>query len=475
MDEDKKVNYKEQTIIVMKIFFSIVLGIFGIFTLWILLYQINEWEAQYDILSKTLYSLFYQFYSYINGIVGSLLFVTFWSFIPLVITGIYILLKVISAYLSYKKEKGKRILKTILLVSLTIILMIVPFKMFFEYCFTTTYEIQVNKEKANIENDNIVKLLDGIGKNTFITKIIIARGFPDDYIIRAYYMDGLKEKTQNMGYVDDSGVEELIKNEAVNLTKKVLSKCILIQILGLIIGIYTARHIIKEYRILLEQNEEIKKIQLSKKQKRILLSILVIFLIGMTIMYIVRQINVRYEMNEGKSTKDITYNKDDTKYINGCELPVVYEHFTTSEEGHAVCMGDPAMGTYAVMIYATIDGGSTWKQVNDNFFTVHYDTKFKFINEEVGFFIDYGRKGTDEITILERTEDGGKTWQEVKIEKTSFIEENNLLFKDFPEEKENKLEITVYTLNHAKTPSQTYYIYESEDLGKSWSYKEKSN
>lgn len=109
------------------------------------------------------------------------------------------------------------------------------------------------------------------------------------------------------------------------------------------------------------------------------------------------------------------------------------------------------------------------------FFTVHYDTKFKFINEEVGFFIDYGRQGTDELTILERTEDGGKTWQEVKIEKTSFIEENNLLFKDIPEEKENKLEITVYTLNHAKTPSLTYYIYESEDLGKSWSYKEKSN
>lgn len=474
MDEDKKVNYKEQTIIVMKIFFSIVLGIFGIFTLWILLYQINEWEAQYDILSKTLYSLFYQFYSYINGIVGSLLFVTFWSFIPLVITGIYILLKVISAYSSYKKEKGKRILKTILLASLTIILMIVPFKMFFEYCFTTTYEIQVNKEKANIENNNIVKLLDGIGKNTFITKIIIARGFPDDYIIRTYYMDGLKEKQKDMGYVDDSGIEELIKNEAVNLSNKVLPKCILLQILGLIIGIYTANYMIKEYRILVEQNEEIKKIQLSKKQKKILLSILVIFLIGAIIIYITRYICIRSKSSEEENNKNISYiEKEDTKYINGCELPVVYEHFTTSEEGHAVCMGDPAMGTYAVMIYATTDGESTWKQVSDNFFTVHYDTRFKFINEEVGFFIDYGRQGTDELAILERTEDGGKTWQEVKIEKTSFIEENNLLFKDVPEEKENKLEITVYTLNHAKTPSLTYYIYESEDLGKSWSYKEK--
>lgn len=476
MDEDKKVNYKEQTIIVMKIFFSIVLGIFGIFTLWIFLYQINEWEAQYDILSKTLYSLFYQFYSYINGIVGSLLFVTFWSFIPLVITGIYILLKVISAYSSYKKEKGKRILKTILLVSLTIILMIVPFKMFFEYCFTTTYEIQVNKEKANIENNNIVKLLDGIGKNTFITKIIIVRGFPDDYIIRTYYMDGLKEKTQNMGYVDDSGVEELIKNEAVNLSNKVLPICILLQISALIAGIYTANHIIKEYRLLLGQDCEIGKLHLNEKQKKILLAILVIFLIGMTIIYIVKHINIKHETDKEENNKDISYNvKENVKYIDGCELPVTYEHFTTKDEGHAVCMGDPAMGKYAVMIYSTTDGGNTWKQVNDSFFTVHYDTKFKFINEQVGFYLDYGRQGTNELAVLERTEDGGETWQEVKLEKMSFIEENNLLFKGFPEEKENKLEITIYTLNHSKTPNRTYYIYESEDLGKTWNYKEKSN
>ena len=76
--------------------------------------------------------------------------------------------------------------------------------MFFEYCFTTTYEVQVNEEKANIENKNIVKLLDGIGRNTYITKIIIANGFPDDYIVKAYYMDGLKEKKKDLGYISDS-------------------------------------------------------------------------------------------------------------------------------------------------------------------------------------------------------------------------------------------------------------------------------
>lgn len=272
-----------------------------------------------------------------------------------------------------------------------------------------------------------------------------------------------------------AGVEELIKNEAVNLSNKMLPICILLQISALIVGIYTANHIIKEYRLLEEQDEEIKKIQLSKKQKKILLSILVIFLIGTTIMYIVREIKIISEISEGENTKDITYNKDDTdtKYIDGCELPVVYKHFTTDKEGHVVCMGDPAMGTYAVMIYSTIDGGNTWKQVNDQFITVHYDTKFKFINEQVGFYLDYGRQGTDELAILERTEDGGKTWQEVKIEKMSFIEENNLLFKDFPKEKENKLEIIVYTLNHLKEPGRNYYLYESEDLGKTWNYKEK--
>lgn len=248
------------------------------------------------------------------------------------------------------------------------------------------------------------------------------------------------------------------------------------QISALIVGIYTSNHIIKEYRSLVEQNEEIKKLRLSKKQKKILLSILGIFLIGITIIYIV---DIIYTKNEIKREKDNvtnnSYIEKEGDYIDECELPVVYKHFTTDKEGHVVCMGDPAMGKYAVMIYATTDGGSTWKQVIDQFFTVHYDTKFKFINEEVGFYIDYGRQGTDELAILERTEDGGKTWQEVKIEKMSFIEENNLLFKDFPEEKENKLEITIYTLNHAKTPSRTYYLYESEDLGKTWSYKEKAD
>lgn len=271
-----------------------------------------------------------------------------------------------------------------------------------------------------------------------------------------------------------AGVEELIKNEAVNLSDKMLPICILLQISALIVGIYTANHIIKEYRLLVGQNEEIKKIQLSKRQKKILLNILVIFLIGLTIMYIVDNIRTRNEIKrERDNTTNNTYIEKEGEYIDECELPVVYKHFTTDKEGHVVCMGDPAMGTYAVMIYSTTDGGNTWKQVNEQFFTVHYDTKFKFINEQVGFYLDYGRQGTDELAILERTEDGGKTWQEVKIEKMSFIEENNLLFKDFPKEKENKLEIIVYTLNHLKEPSRNYYLYESEDLGKTWSYKEK--
>lgn len=206
MNEDKEVNKyeKQATIIVMKIFFGVVLGIFSIFTLWITLYQINEWHGKYQILSSAIYSLFYQFDNYINGILMITLVIAFWSFIPMVMVGMYTLLKVMSAYLDYKKEKTKRILKTIFLVLLTTILIIVPLKMFFEYCFTTTYEIQVNKEKANIENKSIFKLLDGIEKNTYITKIIIAHGFPDDYIVKAYYMDGLKEKQKNMGYADDS-------------------------------------------------------------------------------------------------------------------------------------------------------------------------------------------------------------------------------------------------------------------------------
>lgn len=205
MEENKEVNKPEkQTIIVMKVFFCVVLGIFAIFTLWITLYQINEWHGKYKILSPIIYSLFYKFDNYINGILMITLLIAFWSFIPIVMIGIYTLLKLMSAYLDYKKEKTKRILKTIFLVLLTVILMVVPFKMFFEYCFTTTYEVQVNEEKANIENKNMVKLLDGIGRNTYITKIIIANGFPDDYIVKAYYMDGLKEKKKDLGYISDS-------------------------------------------------------------------------------------------------------------------------------------------------------------------------------------------------------------------------------------------------------------------------------
>ena len=69
------------------------------------------------------------------------------------------------------------------------------------------------------------------------------------------------------------------------------------QISALIVGIYTSNHIIKEYRSLVEQNEEIKKLRLSKKQKKILLSILGIFLIGITIIYIV---DIIYTKNEIK-------------------------------------------------------------------------------------------------------------------------------------------------------------------------------
>lgn len=152
------------------------------------------------------------------------------------------------------------------------------------------------------------------------------------------------------------------------------------------------------------------------------------------------------------------------------DLPIVYAHFTNENNGRVVCMGSAAMGTMAVVIYNTEDGGKTWNKVTpEDFISVHYDTEFMFINEEIGFMFEPQRRGTDDYPELKISKDGGKTWNKIVLNQTSLIEEKNLIFTGLPKENEGKLEITIYTISKQRIKS--YYRFYSTDNGNTWNYK----
>ena len=164
-------------------------------------------------------------------------------------------------------------------------------------------------------------------------------------------------------------------------------------------------------------------------------------------------------------------NNEDNITIKGNNLPIEYVHFTNEKEGHAVCMGDPAMGTYAVVIYNTTDGGDTWNKITKDFFSVHYGTKFMFTDEKIGFMYEPQRAGTDNYPELNITKDGGANWEKITF-KSDNILENNLIPTDLPKLENGILETKIYTL---KNGQRTYYNFESYDNGITWKESKKDN
>lgn len=128
-----------------------------------------------------------------------------------------------------------------------------------------------------------------------------------------------------------------------------------------------------------------------------------------------------------------------------------------------------AMGKESFEVLETKDGGETWQSKLENVLWVHYNSEFTFLNENIGFIYDPGRDGVeDDYGYLMVTSNGGKSYEECTIEHPDFIEEKNLIIDSVPKYDDGELVLQIYTINHAKEPSVTYYKCKTNDNGLTW-------
>ena len=122
------------------------------------------------------------------------------------------------------------------------------------------------------------------------------------------------------------------------------------------------------------------------------------------------------------------------------------------------------------------DNGKTWinqLETSDGYMQVHNNSKFVFIDNNIGFINDSGLAGTNnEYSALLVTVDGGKNFVESNIINPEFIQEENLIIKDVPYMEDNLLKLKLYTINYNKNPRETYYQFYSQDNGLSWNCNE---
>lgn len=118
-------------------------------------------------------------------------------------------------------------------------------------------------------------------------------------------------------------------------------------------------------------------------------------------------------------------------------------------------------------IEKSVDGGDTWEEQLENvdgFIQIHNESKFVFINENVGFINDLGLVGTNgENKGLLVTIDGGKTFKNATIEASDL--EDNLYIEDVPYMENNALKIKAYITENSE---KKYYYFYSEDNGLNW-------
>lgn len=119
----------------------------------------------------------------------------------------------------------------------------------------------------------------------------------------------------------------------------------------------------------------------------------------------------------------------------------------------------------AIQIEKSINSGLTF-EVQSRGTIIHNGAEIGFINENVGFINDFGLQGENTFLV---TTDGGKTFKNSNIIHPDIIEEKNLLVKGVPYIENKILKLQVYTVNHAKSPSKTYYTFYSNDNGLNWS------
>lgn len=140
----------------------------------------------------------------------------------------------------------------------------------------------------------------------------------------------------------------------------------------------------------------------------------------------------RYE-EEKKNNRENNYNNQTNPYNteNSVKIPIkaeitegdeiLYKEKFDDTVVAVVCKGDWS-GKHIVQIMKSKDDENTWTSMldkGDGAIDLHYGTKFKFYNENFGYYLDSGLQG-DSMRNFEFkfTDDGGKSFNRVKFDIT---------------------------------------------------------
>ncbi|KNF08991.1 hypothetical protein CLPU_4c00370 [Gottschalkia purinilytica] len=183
----------------------------------------------------------------------------------------------------------------------------------------------------------------------------------------------------------------------------------------------------------------------------------------------------QYESNDYDKIKRETF-KEELTSLEG--LDVKFKSFPTKEIGYAFIASDYAMHSEEITVYKTKDSSKTWNKVSilPKSWIIH---SVGFINPDIGF-VSYG--GIDDRGCLYRTDDGGKSWSPVQVEKYGVKIESEVLKKksniypftqaESPYIRNGKWYLQVkqphWELDHKE--GEGYALYTSDDLGLTWKF-----
>lgn len=153
---------------------------------------------------------------------------------------------------------------------------------------------------------------------------------------------------------------------------------------------------------------------------------------------------------------------------NAEEKEILYEKNINKKTSIRVMYVGAILGQRSVIVIEkTTDGGKTWNnqlETTDGYMTIHNGAKFVFIDENIGFINDPGLAGTSgENRGLLVTTDGGKNFTNIIMETNNLKED--LYIEDVPYKENNILKLKVYTIENY---DKKYYYFYSEDNGISW-------
>lgn len=285
------------------------------------------------------------------------------ALIPLLCSCLFLFIMFVIRYIKLKERKGKRILKTIVIVSITFFVIFSSHYVLQKYCWSGLYELKLDKKVEEIEDDEIkstiVSLLEDDENYVEyeIQKIVIKPGFPDDYYVDIYYRDSNGKKQIKDTFLSDTKGYDFVE-KAENLGEKYLPLNIALFVLSTILLTCQYFYLEKEYRQIALLKEEKQEGQ-SNRKIRVIMALIgsgLIILIVVSLGY--------YLKSKDSKQKTIDYLAENQLKEESINEDLLYETKINDSVSIRVMHYDSFMGQRSIVgVEKSTDGGNTWDKV----------------------------------------------------------------------------------------------------------------